>query len=85
MGTRTRGSRSSRDSRKHRGVEPSVQNEFSRPQEGRRTDQTWTELKDVNAAPSLEARRLLTDRSASLTDESIAREFGVQASCRGSL
>src|SRR5882757_6998028 len=30
MGTRTRGSRSSRDSRKHRGVEPCVQNEFSR-------------------------------------------------------
>jgi hypothetical protein len=44
-----------------------------------------TELNDVNAAPSSEARRLLTDRSAGLTDESIAREFGVQASCRGSL
>jgi hypothetical protein len=42
-----------------------------------------TELNDVNAAPSSEARRLLTDRSAGLTDESIAREFGVRASRQG--
>ena len=34
MGTRTRGSRSSRDSRKHRGVGPPVQNEF-RVRDGR--------------------------------------------------
>ncbi|RZU13842.1 regulatory LuxR family protein [Kribbella rubisoli] len=36
-----------------------------------------TELNDVNAAPSLESKRLLTYLSAGLTDESIAREFGV--------
>ncbi|HET6987142.1 MAG TPA: LuxR C-terminal-related transcriptional regulator, partial [Kribbella sp.] len=36
-----------------------------------------TELNDVTAAPSLEAKRLLTYLSAGLTDESIAREFGV--------
>ncbi|NUS00599.1 MAG: LuxR family transcriptional regulator [Kribbellaceae bacterium] len=36
-----------------------------------------TELNDVTAGPSLEAKRLLTYLSAGLTDESIAREFGV--------
>ena len=36
-----------------------------------------TELNDVNAGPSLDAKRLLTYLSAGLTDESIAREFGV--------
>ncbi|WP_328525510.1 hypothetical protein [Kribbella sp. NBC_00359] len=36
-----------------------------------------TELNDVKAGPSLDAKRLLTYLSAGLTDESIAREFGV--------
>jgi DNA-binding CsgD family transcriptional regulator len=36
-----------------------------------------TELNDVEAGPSLESKRLLTYLSAGLTDESIAREFGV--------
>jgi DNA-binding CsgD family transcriptional regulator len=36
-----------------------------------------TELNDVTAGPSLDAKRLLTYLSAGLTDESIAREFGV--------
>jgi DNA-binding CsgD family transcriptional regulator len=36
-----------------------------------------TELNDVTAGPSLEVKRLLTYLSAGLTDESIAREFGV--------
>jgi DNA-binding NarL/FixJ family response regulator len=36
-----------------------------------------TELNDVTAGPSLEEKRLLTYLSAGLTDESIAREFGV--------
>lgn len=36
-----------------------------------------TELNDVTAGPSLETKRLLTYLSAGLTDESIAREFGV--------
>ncbi|MET7282230.1 LuxR C-terminal-related transcriptional regulator [Kribbella sp. NPDC005582] len=36
-----------------------------------------TELNDVEAGPSLETKRLLTYLSAGLTDESIAREFGV--------
>jgi DNA-binding CsgD family transcriptional regulator len=36
-----------------------------------------TELNDVTAGPDLESKRLLTYLSAGLTDESIAREFGV--------
>lgn len=36
-----------------------------------------TELNDVEAGPSLESKRLLTYLSAGLTDESIAREFGL--------
>lgn len=36
-----------------------------------------TEVSDVAGAPSLETKRLLTYLSAGLTDESIAREFGV--------
>ncbi len=36
-----------------------------------------TELNDVTAGPNLDAKRLLTYLSAGLTDESIAREFGV--------
>jgi DNA-binding CsgD family transcriptional regulator len=36
-----------------------------------------TELNDVTAGPSLDTKRLLTYLSAGLTDESIAREFGV--------
>ncbi|TCM44468.1 LuxR C-terminal-related transcriptional regulator [Kribbella sp. VKM Ac-2568] len=36
-----------------------------------------TEPSDVTGAPSLETKRLLTYLSAGLTDESIAREFGV--------
>ena len=36
-----------------------------------------TETSDAAGAPSLETKRLLTYLSAGLTDESIAREFGV--------
>ncbi|WP_165555845.1 LuxR C-terminal-related transcriptional regulator [Kribbella pittospori] len=36
-----------------------------------------TDLNDVTAGPDLESKRLLTYLSAGLTDESIAREFGV--------